>query len=407
MSTTPKLDTLDPQTREVIEFIVDKGLERVSEKTDWYAQLGPNETHYLYLIVLTAVTDYMVYAREHAENGTESTNPEEELSAEHLFNLAPLETTNLISLSNVIDSIRIVVDAIEENIGKFVAEDKTAAYIRTAMYYSREIAFSAAQVYGRVAVTRSIWDTRDEAFIIESLLNEDYSPSLQSRIANFKWQPNENFFALAGEFENDNNLRSGFAQADLRNAILTLGGQACISTHDNYTVILIGMGNQTSRGPFLEALAELFDTIPVTCFGPTRPRLEGASETLRAAVNGFKARFAYPEHPNPMRAEDLLAERALFGDEDAQNELYTDVYLPMKNDERKTQILSTLQNYLFSGSSLEKTAQALNVHPNTIRYRLKKSIQITGWDATDPREAYVLLTAIKIGLYKDSQKQYN
>ena len=74
----------------------------------------------------------------------------------------------------------------------------------------------------------------------------------------------------------------------------------------------------------------------------------------------------------------------------------------MKKEEHKTQILSTLKNYLFTGFSLEKTARALNVHPNTIRYRLKKSVQLTGWDATDSQEAYVLLTAIKIGLHKDA-----
>ncbi|MFD0705554.1 PucR family transcriptional regulator [Alloscardovia venturai] len=400
MVNSPQLEELDSHAREAVEFIVNKTMDRVNQETNWYSNLGADEAHYLHEIVLTAVTDYITYARNYQQNPDES---DQSISADHLFNLAPLETTNQISLDNVIETTRIAVDTIEDNISQFVGKKDEAAYVRSAMYYSREVAFSAAQIYGRVAVTRSIWDTRDEAFIIESLLNQDYSPSLQSRVANFKWQPNEEFFALVGIFEDGSNLRAGFVQADLRSAVLSLGGQACISSHDDYTIVLIGMGPQSSRGPYLEAMAELFDTIPLVCFGPKCPRLEGASETLRAAVNGFKARFAYPEHPNPMRAEDLLAERALFGDEDAQNELYNKVYLPMKNDERKTQILSTLQNYLFSGSSLEKTAQVLKVHPNTIRYRLKKSVQMTGWDATDPREAYVLLTAIKIGLYKDSQ----
>ena len=187
---------------------------------------------------------------------------------------------------------------------------------------------------------------------MKHLLLSPYSirtTSLQARIANFKWQPAERFFGVVGNFDTSNSLHSGFIQADFRNAILKLGGQACITSHDSYTILLVGMGEESSRQPFLEVMAELFEKIPAVCYGPVRSRLEGASASLRAAVNGFKARFAYLDHPNPMRAEDLLAERALFGDVDAQDELYDKVYAPMKREEHKTQILSTLKNYLFTG----------------------------------------------------------
>ncbi|WP_156812258.1 PucR family transcriptional regulator [Alloscardovia criceti] len=390
---------LDPQSRQSVELIVNESLKVCKEKTDWYANLGTKEAEYLRVILLTAVSDYVIFAREHAADGSHP----DSISADNLFNLAPLETTFEITLDNVIEAIRIVVDTAEKRIDIFAPAGQEAAYVRAALYFSREVAFSAARIYGRVAATRSIWDTRDEAFIIESLLNQDYSASLQSRVASFKWKSNELFFAIVGSIDTSKSLHSGFIQADLRNAVLQLGGQLCVSSHEKYTIMLIGMGHQTSRQPFLELMSQFFEVIPEVCAGPKRSRLEGASQTLRAAMNGFNARAAYPNHPNLLSSDDLLAERALLGDAEAQDELYTNVYMPMKNDERKTQILTTLRNYLFSGSSLEKTAQLLNVHPNTVRYRLKKSIQLTGWDATNPREAYVLTTAIKIGLYRDSQ----
>ena len=59
--------------------------------------------------------------------------------------------------------------------------------------------------------------------------------------------------------------------------------------------------------------------------------------------------------------------------------------------------LLTVSTFLKFGGSLETTAKELNVHPNTIRYRLKRAAESTGWDATDPREAYVLITAIALG----------
>ena len=57
--------------------------------------------------------------------------------------------------------------------------------------------------------------------------------------------------------------------------------------------------------------------------------------------------------------------------------------------------------FLRNGSSLENTAKELNVHPNTVRYRLKRAAETTGWDATDPRDAYVLTTALAIGRMRD------
>jgi DNA-binding PucR family transcriptional regulator len=39
----------------------------------------------------------------------------------------------------------------------------------------------------------------------------------------------------------------------------------------------------------------------------------------------------------------------------------------------------------------------LFVHPNTIRYRLRKAADLTGCDATDPRDALVLRIALTVG----------
>ncbi len=37
------------------------------------------------------------------------------------------------------------------------------------------------------------------------------------------------------------------------------------------------------------------------------------------------------------------------------------------------------------------------MHPNTVRYRLKRVSEVIGWDATGPREALILQTALIIG----------
>lgn len=46
---------------------------------------------------------------------------------------------------------------------------------------------------------------------------------------------------------------------------------------------------------------------------------------------------------------------------------------------------------------MESCARELFVHPNTVRYRLKKIAEITGRDPQDPRDAFVLRVAATIG----------
>jgi len=60
-------------------------------------------------------------------------------------------------------------------------------------------------------------------------------------------------------------------------------------------------------------------------------------------------------------------------------------------------LLQTVETYVGSGGTLEGTARALFVHPNTVRYRLRKARDLTGLDASRPRDAYTLQVAITLG----------
>jgi hypothetical protein len=60
-------------------------------------------------------------------------------------------------------------------------------------------------------------------------------------------------------------------------------------------------------------------------------------------------------------------------------------------------LAETLDAYLDSGGAIEACARALFVHPNTVRYRLKRIADFTGRDPTLPRDAYVLRVASTVG----------
>ena len=186
------------------------------------------------------------------------------------------------------------------------------------------------------------------------------------------------------------------------------GGDAAVSGTDD---------NVHSDGDGADAMANgSIESNGPLCLGPVRHGVAGAVATLGAALTTLQAapalasgsptdgtgvtgtRTARPVRGVALlRAEDALPERALLGDPDARRELVDVVYGSLAGTNPDDPTMLTVSTFLSSGGSLETTARALNVHPNTVRYRLKRAADSTGWDATDPREAYVLTTAIALG----------
>jgi DNA-binding PucR family transcriptional regulator len=96
-----------------------------------------------------------------------------------------------------------------------------------------------------------------------------------------------------------------------------------------------------------------------------------------------------------LAADDLLPERALAGDPLARRKLLTTIYEPLRD--HPLDLLGTVWTYFETGHSLEATARELFVHPNTVRYRLKKVAEILAWDPGVPRDALTLHIAIILG----------
>ena len=57
-------------------------------------------------------------------------------------------------------------------------------------------------------------------------------------------------------------------------------------------------------------------------------------------------------------------------------------------------LLDTVTTYLEQGTSLEATARMLFVHPNTVRYRLRRAAELTGFNPGDGRAGFALWLAI-------------
>ena len=59
--------------------------------------------------------------------------------------------------------------------------------------------------------------------------------------------------------------------------------------------------------------------------------------------------------------------------------------------------LETLDGFFTAGNVLESAARSLYVHPNTVRYRLRRVGDVTGLSPLAPRDAYTLRIALTVG----------
>jgi DNA-binding PucR family transcriptional regulator len=96
-----------------------------------------------------------------------------------------------------------------------------------------------------------------------------------------------------------------------------------------------------------------------------------------------------------LTSDDLLPERALDGDELARRRLVDEVFRPLQ--QAGGEVLATLTALLDNGGSIEGAARALFVHPNTVRYRLRRVADLTGLSPQSARQAFTLRVALVLG----------
>ena len=129
--------------------------------------------------------------------------------------------------------------------------------------------------------------------------------------------------------------------------------------------------------------------------GDEVPSLVDAARSAKAALAGFAVAKAWRNAPRPTLANDLLPERALAGDPLARSTLINRIFKPLQA--HSTELLATSGATSTTAARSRRQLRELFVHPNTVRYRLKRISEVIGWDATGAREALILQAALIIG----------
>ena len=362
-------------------------LKRLDDTLPWYGEMPPGRRSSVGLVAQAGITSFIHWFDDPASTPW---------IAADVFGAAPRELLRSVSLTQTLQLIKVTVEVVEDRV-----RGRGNALREAILLYSREIAFAAADVYARAAEARGLWDARLEALVVDSILSGEYDDELPSRIAALGWHGHGEVSVLVG-------TAPKMLDVDmLRRTARHLDSDVLIGVQGNRLVLVIGRAHPTGGDPGEEEGTALLPFLDIAkalepgfgdghlVLGHEVPSLVDASKSAKAALAGFAVARSWRNAPRPTLADDLLPERALAGDPLARATLVGRIYRPLQA--HSTDLLSTLWCYLDNGRSLEATARELFVHPNTVRYRLKRVSEVIGWDATGARESLILQAALILG----------
>ncbi|MFL6099985.1 MAG: PucR family transcriptional regulator [Actinomycetales bacterium] len=353
---------------------------RMEERLPWFRAMSAEDRSWVGLVAQAGIGAFVAWFRD--PDAPMQVPPD-------VFGTAPRELARSVSLGATLEMVRTVVGVVEEQVSELAAPGDEDVLREAVLRYSREVAFAAAHVYAEAAESRGAWDARLETLVLDAVLRGEADESLHSRATALGWGAVDQVAVVAGLTppvpvqEAVDGLRRGARHRGIELLAAVQG--------DRLVAILGGV-----RDPMADAtgLADRFADGPVVV-GPTVPHLYAAGRSARAALSGLAAVRAWPDAPRPVLADDLLPERVLAGDGPARSALVDRIHRPLV--EAGGPLLDTLTAYIESGGSLEATARTLFVHANTVRYRLRRIAEITGYDPAEPREGFVLRTALAVG----------
>lgn len=350
----------------------------MEEGLPWYRALGARERSWVGLVAQAGIQGFIDWYADPASRTALTTD---------VFGAAPSELTRVISLEQTVALVRTTIGVVESAVDELAGRD--AAVLREAiLVYSREIAFSAAEVYARAAEARGAWDARLEALVVDALLRDELDDSLIGRMAALGWRGNGSMVVLAGTAaETTPNVLRAAAKAHGLDLLAGLEGAVLIAVVGG-----IDIADENAER-IARTLSPHFADGPVIHSSVVQS-LASLGAAAREVLVTLRASSGWPHAPRPARADDFLPERALRGDLTAATRLIETVYSPIAAD---AALLSTAEALLERHTTIEGAGRALFVHANTIRYRVRRIADLTGCSLLDPRDAYVLHVALTLG----------
>lgn len=375
-------DTLLRRVKQYSGRLATEAVHSMQDQLPYFGDLDAAQRASVQLVVQTAVVNFVEWIQDPEGNVKFTVQA---------FQVVPQDLARRITLLQTVEMVRVAMEFFEKWLPLLARNDaQLRALTESVLRYGREIGFAAASIYASAAESRGAWDSRLEALVVDAVVRGDTGPQLLSRAAALNWDSDAPATVIVGAPPPEQNVSvplaiHNTARAHDRSALSVVQGSLLVA-------IVSGPIKPTEK--FTTALLGHFADGPVV-IGPTMPNLGSAHASATEAMSGITAVVGWPNAPRPVHSLELLPERALNGDDSAMAALSESLVRPLEKG--GATLNSTLEAYLDSGGSVESCARVLYIHPNTVRYRLKKISEITGRDPTNPRDAYVLRIAATVG----------
>ena len=373
------------QLQRAVGDLTKASLGRMEREMPWFGELTAEQRAWIGMILQAGYNSFIAWYRT-------PDKPPPPLSTE-VFGSAPRSFAGVITLQQTVAMVRLSIEVAETELARAVAPENASDVREAVLHYGRELAFATADVYAHAAETRGAWDARLEALVVDSVVRGDADETVRSRASALGWVESGNVAVLVGRAPRaaEYGARQGIVD-DVRATAKEAGLDALGAVHGDRLVVVVGGVSDADKAG--AALMSHFGDGPVVV-GPVVPDLLLAHVSAAEAVAGLRAATGWPTTPPLVTSEDLLAERALDGDRLARRSLVDEVYAPLQAAGPDT--IETLTAFLDQGGSIEGTARVLFVHPNTVRYRLKRVLDVTGLAPSDARHAFTLRIALVLG----------
>jgi hypothetical protein len=384
-------------------------LAAMEQRLPWFTRLSADQRAGVMLVTQTGVANFVAWLGQRGETIR--------LTAE-AFRIAPRDLTRRLTLGQTVDLVRIATDVFERQLPPLAADEaERYALVESVLRFGREIAFAAATAYAAAAETRGAWDARLEALIVDAVVRGPDGPDVQgggvaagddalvSRAAALGWDQAAAVRVMVGSPLPDPPRRQ---LLDLRDEATRAGRSLLVGLQGARLVMLVSEPPRTGGradeqvprpgdddgDPLHDTLTAAFAPGPVVIGSPA-PDLGRAHISAREALCGLRAAPGWPDAPRPVDADELLPERAVAGDAGAHRRMIDLLVAPLAT--AGGDLLRTVEVYLEGGGALEACARALFVHPNTVRYRLRRIGEVTGFTPLTPRDGFALRIALTIG----------
>jgi hypothetical protein len=360
--------------------LTQSAIAEMHDQLEWFRELSAENRSWIGLTAAAGISSFVEWFRDPTSSSAVTAD---------VFGTAPRELTGVVTFQQTVEMVRTTIGVVEAQVDDVVGPVDAPLVRESVMRYSREVAFAAAAVYARAAEQRGAWDARLEALVVDSVLRGEADEAVRSRATALGWAAPNGVCVVLGFTPSGDSAK--VVDAIKRSARSARLDALCAVQGDRLVVVLGGVDDLDKAA---SAISDHFGAGPIVT-GPVVEDLLGANVSARSAVAGLRAAVAWPEAPRPVSSDDLLPERSLSGDGHARRRLVSSVYQPLVD--AGSGLLETLTAYLDASGSIEATGRVLFVHPNTVRYRLRRIADVTGLTPAEARDAYTLRIALTLG----------